>query len=233
MVAVLKPRVQYTEALRSLRTALMQSADATVPPNVILVTSSVPGEGKTTMSLNLAIVFAQVGKRVLLVDTDLRTPTLQSRLGISNDVGLSSLLLHEGGEQEVLPISISFDGGMSLDIMPAGPLPDYPAELLASEEMGELLGKWRTHYDYVILDSAPVLPVTDTSLLTGLVDFTLVVARHNKTNRRSLERTSEILRSLGVNKTGIVLNGIKDSSAAHFSYYGYKQTAYYGRSSSA
>ena len=233
MVAVLEPRVPYTEALRSLRTTLMQNADATAPPKVILVTSSVPGEGKTTLSLNLAIVFAQVGKRVLLVDTDLRTPTLQCRLGISNDVGLSSLLLREDREQEVLPINVSFDGRTSLDIMPSGPPPDFPAELLASEEMGKLLGRWRSHYDYVILDSAPVLPVTDTSLLTRLVDFTLVIARHNKTSKRSLERTSEILRSLGVRKTGIVLNGITDSSAAHFSYYGYKQTGYYGRSASA
>ncbi len=228
MVAALEPRGAYTEALRSLRTSLMQKVDGGVPPKLILITSSVPGEGKTTLSMNLALVYAQSGKRVLLVDTDLRTPTVQRRLGLSQETGLSSLLLGENKGRTEVPINISFRGGMNLDVMPAGPIPAYPAELLASDEMAALLSKWRQEYDYVILDSAPMLPVTDSSLLTRFADFTLVVARHNMTSRRSLERTSEILRSLGVHRTGIVLNGIKDSSATHFSYYGYKQSAYYG-----
>jgi Mrp family chromosome partitioning ATPase len=107
-------------------------------------------------------------------------------------------------------------------------LPDYPAELLASDRMAELVRIWRRDYDYIIIDGAPILPVTDSALLSRDADFTLVVARHNVTDLRSLERTCQILRSQGVRQLGLVLNGVKVSGGAHYRYYGYKQLSYPG-----
>ncbi len=119
----------------------------------------------------------------------------------------------------------------SLHVMPAGPLPDYPAELLASDEMAEAVRVWREEYDYVIIDGAPILPVTDSALLSRYADFTIVVARHNVTDRRSLERTCQVLRSQGVHQMGLLFNGVKVAGGDHYRYYGYKQLSYYGERS--
>jgi capsular exopolysaccharide synthesis family protein len=227
-VAVTEPRAAYTEALRVLCTSLMQGNNGGPRGQVILVTSSVPGEGKSMLSANLAIVYAQRGKKVLLVDGDLRTPVLHRCLNLKAGHGLSSLLavekVNNGGPTTQTP----FPGIPSLYVLPAGPLPDYPAELLASDRMAELVRIWRRDYDYIIIDGAPILPVTDSALLSRDADFTLVVARHNVTDLRSLERTCQILRSQGVRQLGLVLNGVKVSGGAHYRYYGYKQLSYPG-----
>jgi len=102
-------------------------------------------------------------------------------------------------------------------------VPAYPAELLASDRMSELVRILRSEYDLIIIDGAPILPVTDSALLSQYADFTVVVARHNMTDRKSLERTCQILRSQGVRRLGMVLNGVKVSPANRYSYYGYKQ----------
>jgi receptor protein-tyrosine kinase len=111
-------------------------------------------------------------------------------------------------------------------VLPAGPLAEYPAELLASDVMADLVHMWRRQFDYIIIDGAPILPVTDSALLSREADFTLVVARHNVTDRRSLERTSLILRSQGVRRIGMVLNGVKVSGSEQYKYYGYKPMDY-------
>jgi polysaccharide biosynthesis transport protein len=228
LIAQLEPHSGFTEALRSLRTAIENTTLSSSAPRLILITSSVPGEGKTSLSINLAAVHAQTGRRVLLVDTDLRTPTLGSRLGINESSGLSTLLLRDISCCEHLPARIPLDGHAAFDVIPAGPLPAYPTELLGSDEMARLLEEWSRAYDYIFLDSAPLLPVTDSALLSKMVDFTLVVARHNRTDLRSLQRTSELLRAQGVHRTGVVLNGIRAEDATLFRHYGYRQTAYYG-----
>jgi receptor protein-tyrosine kinase len=110
-----------------------------------------------------------------------------------------------------------------LHVMPAGPVPDYPAELLASDGMSTLVRKFRKDYDYVIIDGAPILPVTDSALLSSYADFVMVVARHNVTDRGALERTCQTLRSQGVRQLGLVLNGVKASKGSQYRYYGYKQ----------
>ena len=115
-----------------------------------------------------------------------------------------------------------------LHVLPAGPVPAYPAELLASDHMADLVRHWRREYDFVIIDGAPILPVTDSALLSRYSDFTLVVARHNTTDRRSLERTCQILRSQGVRNLGMVLNGVNVAGGAQFRYYGYNQLSYRG-----
>jgi polysaccharide biosynthesis transport protein len=227
MVAAVAPRAPYTEALRALRTSLGSMEDQ--PPQVILVTSSVPGEGKSMLSMNLAIVYAQRGKRVLLVDGDLRTPVLHERLKVSGQQGLSSLLSPAVDQREpIKPTRLPLENARNLDFLPAGPVPDYPAELLESDQMAEMILRWRGDYDYVFIDGAPLLPVTDSALLSRYADYTVVVARHRKTDRVSLERTCQILRAQGVRNMGVVLNGVRASSGAQYEYYGYKQNAYQG-----
>jgi succinoglycan biosynthesis transport protein ExoP len=228
-VAATEPRAAYTEALRVLCTSLMQGSNGRPRGQVILVTSSVPGEGKSMLSANLAIVYAQRGKRVLLVDGDLRTPVLHQCLNLEAGRGLSSLLAAENVDNMAPATKTPFPGIPSLDVLPAGPLPAYPAELLASDRMAELVRIWRRDYDYIIIDGAHILPVTDSALLSRDADFTLVVARHNVTDLRLLERTCQILRSQGVRQIGMVLNGVKVSGGGHYKYYGYnKQLAYPG-----
>jgi succinoglycan biosynthesis transport protein ExoP len=228
-VAASQPRAAYTEALRVLCTSLMQGSSSGGPRGqVILVTSSVSGEGKSMLSSNLAIVCAQRGKRVLLVDGDLRTGVLHHDLNLQDVNGLSTLLSAENEDDPVLSVEVPFPRIPSLSVLPAGPLPSYPAELLASDRMAELIRNWRNHYDYILIDGAPILPVTDSALLSRYADFTLVVARHNATDRRSVERTCRILRSQGVRQLGMVLNGVKASGGASYKYYGYKQMSYTG-----
>jgi succinoglycan biosynthesis transport protein ExoP len=226
MVASTEPRAAYTEALRVLCTSLMQGSNGGPLGQVLLVTSSVAGEGKSMLSANLAIVYAQRGKKVLLVDGDLRTPVLHQCLHLDASQGLSSLLSSGNIDDLAEATQVPFPSIPGLHVLPAGPLPDYPAELLASDAMADLVRMWRRTFDYVIIDGAPILPVTDSALLSRDTDFTLVVARHNVTDRRSLERTCLILRSQGVRRIVMVLNGVKVSGNAEYKYYGYKQISY-------
>jgi succinoglycan biosynthesis transport protein ExoP len=225
-VAASAPRAAYTEALRVLCTSLMQGSNGNPLGQVLLVTSSVAGEGKSMLSANLAIVYAQRGKKVLLVDGDLRTPVLHQCLHLDAREGLSSLLMTGDFEDLRKITQVPFPNIPNFHVLPAGPLPDYPAELLASAIMPDLVRMWRKSYDYIIIDGAPILPVTDSALLSRDADFTLVVARHNVTDRRSLERTCLILRSQGVRRIGMVLNGVKASGDTQYKYYGYKQMSY-------
>jgi capsular exopolysaccharide synthesis family protein len=227
-VAAAEPRAAYTEALRVLCTSLMQGSPNGGPRGqVILVTSSISGEGKSMLSSNLAIVCAQRGKKVLLVDGDLRTGVLHHDLNLQKADGLSTLLSAENLDLALSP-EVPFPRIPGLSVLPAGPHPSYPAELLASDRMAELIRIWRDYYDYILIDGAPILPVTDSALLSRYADFTLVVARHNMTDRRSLERTCHILRSQGVRQLGMVLNGVKASAGAQYRYYGYKHMSYNG-----
>jgi succinoglycan biosynthesis transport protein ExoP len=225
-VAANAPRAAYTEALRVLCTSLMQGSNGNPLGQVLLVTSSVAGEGKSMLSANLAIVYAQRGKKVLLVDGDLRTPVLHQCLHLDAREGLSSLLMTGNFDDLKKVTQVPFPNIPNFHALPAGPLPDYPAELLASAIMPDLVRMWRRSYDYIIIDGAPILPVTDSALLSRDADFTLVVARHNVTDRRSLERTCLILRSQGVRRIGMVLNGVKASGSTQYKYYGYKQMSY-------
>jgi polysaccharide biosynthesis transport protein len=222
-IAASAPRAAYTEAIRVLCTSLMQGNNGGPRGQVILVTSSVSGEGKSMLSANLAIVCSQRGRRVLLIDGDLRNPVLHQQLHIDDTVGLSTILSNENTNDPSATIKVPLPNIPNLSVLPAGPVPDYPAELLASDRMGELVRILRREYDYIIIDGAPILPVTDSALLSRYSDFTLVVARHNLTDRESLERTCQILRSQGSRQLGLVLNGIKPSSGAKSGYYGYKQ----------
>src|SRR5262249_9338760 len=156
----------------------------------------------------LAAVFAQSGSKVLLVDGDLRTPVLHTRLECSGAEGLSNFLSGENDMAvEPTPLRVRLNKVASVDFIPAGTLPAFPAELLASEAMVKLLSRWRKTYDFIFIDGAPLLPVTDSAILSRCADYTVIVARHNHTNRASLERTCQILHAYGGKRQGIVLNG--------------------------
>jgi polysaccharide biosynthesis transport protein len=224
--AIDEPHSPYVEALRALRTSLLSSRNGA--PQTVLITSSTEGEGKTTLATNLAIVLAQLGRRVLLVDADIRRPHVHDLLNLSSDIGLSSLLSHKVDEQELANAIVRLEQAPGLDILLAGPVPLYSAELLGSQEMKQALKLWRSQYDYVILDGAPVLPVTDSVILSSNVDATLLVARYEYTERQSVDRSLRLLRSQAGphSQLGVVLNAVERTASWYQGYFGYKDSAY-------
>jgi capsular exopolysaccharide synthesis family protein len=211
------PTSPYTEALRGLRTALLL-AKSSMPPQLLLVTSSVAGEGKSILSANLAAVLAQGGKRVLLVDADLHKPSLGNKLGLQSTTGLSEFLTDESRPEHIVQVARL----SKLHILTSGPIPPFPADLLASPRMEEGINRWRQYYDFIVLDSPPVLLVTDAVILSNLADATLIVARYGMTNRLSLARSHRMIKDQSIqDRVGVVLNGVSRGSAFHYEYYGY------------
>jgi succinoglycan biosynthesis transport protein ExoP len=218
------PHSLFVESLRSLRTSLMLSRGET-PPRSVLVTSPLSGEGKSFLSWNLAILFAQQGKRVLLCDADLRQPWLHRNLNIEPRVGLSTVLAglsDNHGASEVIPV-LEVPG---LFLMPAGPLPPYPSELLASHPMAEVLKVWESQYDLVLLDSPPVLLVTDSVVLSSMVNSVLLMVRHQKTPLSALERSYRMLEevhSASGRKINIVINAVKEQPVEGSIFYEHRE----------
>jgi polysaccharide biosynthesis transport protein len=185
------------------------------PPRSVLVTSPLTGEGKSFVSWNLAILFAKQGKRVLLCDANLRQPWLHRNLEVNPQVGLSTVLAglsSDHGASVVIPV-LEVPG---LFLIPSGPLPPYPAEMLASHHMADLVKAWETKYDLVVLDAPPVLQFTDAVVLSSMVNSVLLLARHQKTPLSALEKSYRMLedvQSSSDRKINIVINGVKDQSA--------------------
>jgi succinoglycan biosynthesis transport protein ExoP len=213
----------FCESIRSLRTALLLSRSE-APPKVILITSAAEGEGKTTISMHLAASLVRNQSRVMLVEADMRCPTMSDRLSIPHERGLSNLLSGDEEKTEIRPFADLPD----LTIIPAGPTPPFPAELLGSQRMKDLIAKWSQQYDFVILDSPSLLAVTDAAVLSKSADITLLVARHAQSTRKSVERAWQRLRSDPEAKVGVVLNAVSRGSAAYGEYFGYSGNSYYG-----
>ena len=205
------PRSLLVESLRSLRTSLMLSRSG-APPRSVLITSPLAGEGKSFLSWNLAIVFAQQGKRVLLCDANLRQPWLHRNLEVSPEVGLSTVLAGLAPDYSSAAI-IPVQEVPGLFLIPAGPLPPYPAELLASHRMAALVKMWEVQYDLVILDAPPVLQFTDSVVLSSMVNSVVLLAWHQKTPLPALEKSYRMLddvQSSNDRKINIVINGVKE-----------------------
>jgi capsular exopolysaccharide synthesis family protein len=204
------------EAFRHLRTGLQflnvpADGDDARGSHVFAVTSSRAGEGKSTVSANLAATLAETGARVLLVDADLRRPMLAERLGIEGAAGLTSVLLGRAAVSDVVQ-----DWGPSgLRVLAAGPVPPNPTELLGSQAMRRLLRAVRADFEYVVLDTAPVLPVADAVVLSRLVDGTLVVVNANRARRGELSDTLSALDRVGAQVPGIVLNQVRRDEEAY------------------
>lgn len=220
-LAARDPFDSASEAYRNLRLNLTFLRTDDRPLRSILVTSPGPDEGKSTTSLNLAITLAQQGERVVLVDADLRRPTLYRSVEIDREPGLTNLLIRDASTKEVIR-----DGILpNLDIIPSGSFPPNPSELVASESMRRTLRVLEEKYDRVIVDSPPVLAVTDAAGAAAHVDGILLVLRSGKTEQRAAERAAEQLRRLGLRMLGVALNDVP-ASAHEESYYLQYQARY-------
>ncbi|HEV2424123.1 MAG TPA: polysaccharide biosynthesis tyrosine autokinase [Terriglobia bacterium] len=203
LTALRNPLSHQAESYRALRTAILFST-APRPPQALLVTSAHPGEGKTCTSINLGVVLAQLGGRVLIVDSDLRKPGVSQALHIeSGSDGLTAVLT---GACELGVAIQPVESGSNVWVLPAGPSPPNPAELLSSARMEEVLKQARDSFDYVILDSPPVLMFTDASVLSILVDGIVLVVNTGSTARNALLRSSRMLRTAGGRVLGLVMN---------------------------
>jgi capsular exopolysaccharide synthesis family protein len=210
--------------MRGLRTEL-QLFSGTNPPQTILVTSALEKEGKSTVSTNLAAVLAQGTGRVLLVDADMRHPGISRRFGFFGNGygGLSTLLSGEDVTAQVVQSTEI----PRLSIVPAGPSCSTPSELLASAGMRQLLEEWKQSYDYIVIDTPPMLAVTDATILSRLADVTLLIARHGVSTRRSLRRAHKSLAERGDANVSVVVNGVSRTSPTYGDYHGYAGTKYY------
>jgi capsular exopolysaccharide synthesis family protein len=217
LITVEQPKSAFAESYRTLRTSILFAA-AQRGVRTLMVVSPTAGEGKTTTAANLAVVLADAGKRVILVSTDLRKPRVQRFFEVSNEVGLSNVLAGEVKPWEAL----QDPGRENLRLLTSGPVPTAPAELLQSEQMGELVEELREVADFVILDTAPVLLVADALALAPLVDGVLVVVDAETTSRGAVTSARDQLEQLGAPVLGAVLNNFDPSKAkAYSSYYGY------------
>lgn len=227
VMALDEPQSSYVEALRSLRTSLLLSRGG-APPQAVLITSSVASEGKTTLSINLAILLAQHGKTVLLVDADLRRPAVHRILKTNTSRGLSPLLAGQD-HADASESYVKIDGVPNLDVLCSGPVPPYPSELLGSKQMRVLLERWRKEYDFVVFDGAPILPVTDSVILSDMVDAKLLIARFGLTERQSLDRSYSLLCGVhgAESQVSIVVNAVAQSNNSYYDYYGYSQSVYH------
>jgi capsular exopolysaccharide synthesis family protein len=213
-----------SEAVRRLRTNL-QFVGAPNASKKVVITSSVPGEGKTTTSINLAVALADAGLRVILVDADLRRPSVAENMGLEGAAGLTTVLI---GRAELADVIQPWRSSR-LDILPSGQVPPNPSELLGSTAMDVLLEQLGETYDVVLLDSPPLLPVTDATILTKLAGGALVVVGADRIHRRQLEDSLDTLATAGAETYGLVLNKVAKRDAQPYAYHG----AYYRASAAA
>lgn len=215
----MQPNDTDSEAFRTLRTSLALSTDGS---DRILVSSAEPGDGKTTVSANLAVAFAQAGKRTLVIDADLRRPGMTTLLGLKGQAGVTDLLSSGEPAAQVAPTYVLKTDAAGLDIIPAGLRRPNPAELLASQAFIELLAWADSQYDQVLVDCPPVLAVSDAQIVGRLVDGAVLVVRPDKNHRRLVARACESFRSTGSRVLGVVANDVSDAHGSGYGYgYGY------------
>lgn len=229
LVSHLQPQSQISEAFRALRTSLLLS-QADHPPQVILMTSALPREGKTTAAANLAVTLAQLGDKTLLVDGDLRKPGVSRALSMSGGkyAGLSSYL---AGVSTLDLITVQHPSISNLSVIPTGPVPPNPADLLSSHRLSDMILELRRRYKFVVIDSPPIMAATDAVILSVLVDGVLMVVRSGETPKEAFTRTCDLLASVKSRVLGVVLNAVDSSSPDYYYSYRYYPYSYggYGR----
>jgi capsular exopolysaccharide synthesis family protein len=219
-------RSALAEAYRQLRTSILLSTAGHAPKS-LLITSSVPSEGKTTTAVNTAISLAQTGAKVLIIDADMRRPRLHSIFQISNEHGLSSILSNQLEEEEILEI-IQQDETTNLYLLPSGAVPPNPAELIGSEQMNRLLQIMESNFTHVVVDSPPIASFTDGVLISTMVDGVLLVVHSGKSSRQIVKRARQLLQDVGAKLFGVVLNNVNSRSENNHYYYQSYYNSYYG-----
>lgn len=213
LITLQDARSPQAEAYRSLRTNL-EFSSLDHPLHTLLITGAEPNVGKSTTLANLGVIYAQSGKRVVLVDADLRRPQLHQIFGLSNNTGLASAILNNDSE---LPLQES--GVPDLRVLTSGPMPPNPADLLATQRMDKLLAQLREEADIILLDAPPVIAVTDAAILATKVDGVLLVVSAGQTKREHAQRAKALLEKVNARIVGAVLNNAALDSNM-LSYYG-------------
>jgi capsular exopolysaccharide synthesis family protein len=202
LITLSDPRSPAAEAYRTLRTNLyFSSLDQAL--ETLVVTSAAPGDGKSTTLSNLAVTMAQGEKRAILVDADLRRPSLHTYFGISNNLGLTTMAVDDDALADPPLVATAVD---NLWLLPSGPLPPNPAEILGSRRMEEIIANLKSRADIVLFDAPPIIAVTDAAVLATKVDGVLLVIRAGKTRREHAARAKELLEKVNVRLVGAVLS---------------------------
>lgn len=218
LITLANPRSPVSEAYRTLRTNLeFSSLDR--PIKTMVVTSPGPEEGKSTTLANLAVAMAQAGKRVILVDCDLRRPSQHQIFDVRNGRGLTTMMVDEEAMKNPPFQKIEIDGAEgSLHLLPSGPLPPNPAELLASRRMTEIIKSLAEQSDIVLFDAPPIIAVTDAALLSSKVDAVLLVINAGGTKREHAQSAKTLLEKVNARLVGVVLNNVRFDSSLHRYY---------------
>jgi capsular exopolysaccharide synthesis family protein len=220
LITINNPMSPIAEAYRTLRTNIQfSSIDKKV--QVVCVTSTGPGEGKSTVASNLAVVTAQAGKKTLLIDCDQRKPRQHKIFGVSNEKGLSNLL----AEESTFALAVQKTGVDNLLILAAGTRPPNPSELLSSSKMKNFVGSLRNQLDFIIIDTPPLLMVTDAQLLAGYIDGYILTVASGEANRDAASKAKELLDNVNGKMLGVVLNKLSLNGKGYYGYYG---KYYYG-----
>ena len=212
-----EPKSIAAESYRTLRTNIQYSSFFDKEYKVIVITSSEPGEGKSTTAGNLALCMAQGDKKVILIDCDLRKPSLHKKFKVSNLVGLSDVII---GKENLLSAIHRYN--KNLVLLTSGKIPPNPSEMLSSKAMESLLEELKGAFDYIILDTPPVQAVTDSQILSTKADGTILVVRAERTKKDSVNNAINLLKKVNANIIGTVLNGINVSRNKYYYYYGEK-----------
>ena len=217
------PGSRYRRANTRMVLTMIVGTDVARRRKTILLTSPFQGEGKSTTASGLAIAMAKAGRRTLMIDGDLRKPTLHRIFELGDQSGLSTVM----AGKEPLEKAIQRTAVEGLDVLPCGPIPANPSEILNSKAFAEMLQKLASRYDHIVLDSPPVLPVTDARILGATCDVTLLVLRANRSTRRMSEYAAEAMLGVGARVLGVVVNDVPRSKRSGYNGgYGYGNYGY-------
>ena len=219
MITVTDPTSVDTEQFNTIRTNIKFS-NVDKDYKTLMITSSNMSEGKSTVSANIATTFAKQGLHTLLVDSDLRRPTINVTFGIDNPQGLSNYLSERNFDINSIIYKTSVK---NLYVMPSGPIPPNPSELIGSKRMAELIKNLSEQLDLVIFDAPPVLSVTDAQIVSTNVDGTILVVRANKTEKNAVKEAVRLIKQVGGHIIGTVLNDVEVKGSGYYGYYGYSK----------